>query len=117
MEKEIVKLLNVLRRIARAAGYAAWTKATPEATQFCVAQYNRVLTRLGELEPAIKPLFTPLSESASPEVTRIAARELLAYFEADEPEFVRGFGRGFYFGGCRPRHARVRHMPLSVTCE
>ena len=42
MEQETVKLLNVLRRIARAAGYAAWTKAGPDATQFCVAQYNRV---------------------------------------------------------------------------
>ena len=31
MEKETVKLLNVLRRIARAAGYAAWTKSGPDA--------------------------------------------------------------------------------------
>ena len=112
MEKETVKLLNVLRRIARAAGYAAWTKSGADATQFCAAQYNRVLARLTELEPAIKPLFTPLSESASPEVTRIAARELLAYFEADEPEFA----RGFYFG-CAPRRARVRCVPLSVACD
>ena len=117
MEKETVKLLNVLRRISRAAGYAAWTKPGPDATQFCVAQYNRVLARLTELEPAVKPLFTPLSESASPEVVRIAARELLAYFEADEPEFVRGFGREFYFGGCGPRHRRVRCVPISVGCE
>jgi len=114
MEQETVKLLNVLRRIARAAGYAAWTKAAPDATQFCVAQYNRVLARLTELEPAIKPLFTPLSESASPEVTRIAARELLAYFEADEPEFVGGFGRGVYFG-CGPRKMRVKCVPISST--
>ena len=111
MEKETVKLLNVLRRIARAAGYAAWTKAGTDATQFCVAQYNRVLARLSELEPTIKPLFTPLSESASPEVTRIAARELLAYFEADEPEF---FARGLYFGR---RRGRVRCVPLTVGCE
>ena len=115
MEQETVKLLNVLRRIARAAGYAGWTKAEPDATQFCVAQYNRVLTRLSELEPAIKPLFTPLSESTSPEVTRMAARELLAYFEADEPEFP--FARGFYFHGCRPRRWRGRCAPISVTCE
>ena len=54
MEQETVKLLNVLRRIARAAGYAAWNKSGPDATQFCVAQYNRVLTRLSELEPAAK---------------------------------------------------------------
>jgi hypothetical protein len=117
MEQETVKLLNVLRRIARAAGYAAWTKATPDATQFCAAQYNRVLARLTELEPAVKPLFTPLSESASAEVVRIAARDLLAYFEADEPEYFRGFGRGFYVGGCGPRKSRVRCVPISVTGE
>ena len=117
MEQETVKLLNVLRRIARAAGYAAWTKAGPDATQFCVAQYNRVLARLGELEPAIKPLFTPLSDSASAEVIRIAARELLAYFEVDEPDFARVFGRGFYID-CRSRRGRrVRCTPLSVTCD
>lgn len=116
MEQETVKLLNVLRRIARAAGYAAWTKSGSDATQFCVAQYNRILARLTELEPAVKPLFTPLSDSTSAEVTRIAARELLAYFEADEPEFVRGFGRGFYFG-CGPRRARVKCVPVSVGCD
>ncbi len=114
MEQETVKLLNVLRRIARAAGYAAWVKSSSDATQFCVAQYNRVLARLSDLEPAVKPLFTPLSDSASPEVTRMAARELLAYFEADEPELVRGFGRGFYFG-CGPRKARIKRTP--ITCD
>ena len=114
MEQETVKLLNVLRRIARAAGYAGWTKAGPDATQFCVAQYNRVLARLGELEPAVKPLFTSLTESTSPEVTRMAARELLAYFESDEPEFP--FARGFYFRGWGRRKWRGRCVPLTV-CE
>ena len=112
MEQETVKLLNVLRRIARAAGYAAWTKAGTDATQFCVGQYNRVLARLTELEPAAKPLFTPLSDSASPEVIRIAARELLAYFEADEPEHA----RGFYFG-CGPRRVRVPCVHITVSCD
>ena len=116
MEQETVKLLNVLRRIARAAGYAAWTKAGPDATQFCVAQYNRVLARLTELEPSVKPLFTPLNESASAEVIRIAARELLAYFEVDEPEAVRGFGRGYYFGR-RPRRTRIKCVPIKVSCD
>ena len=117
MEQETVKLLNVLRRIARAAGYAAWTKAEADATQFCVAQYNRVLARLSEIEPTVKPLFTPLSESASPEVTRLAARELLAYFEADEPEFARAFGKSVHFRGCGSRRARVRCVPVAVTCD
>jgi len=116
MEQETRKLLNVLRRIARAAGYLAWSKAGAEETQFCVAQYNRVFARLGELEPSVKPLFTPLSETASPDVIRIATRELLAYFEADEPEFVRGFGRAFYYG-CGPRRARVKCVPISVGCD
>jgi len=119
MEKETVKLLNVLRRIARAAGYAAWTRAGADATQFCVAQYNRVLARLSELEPGLKSLFAPLPESASPEVIRIAARELLAYFEADEPEFVPclpRFSRSVT-RGCKPRRARVRWAPFSVTCD
>src|ERR1044071_7599276 len=108
MEQETVKLLNVLRRIARASGYVSWTKPGPDATQFLIAQYNRVLTRLTELEPTIKPLFTPVNETASPEVVRLAAKELLAYFEADEPEFVRGFGCGvfFFFLLCRSRVGR-----------
>lgn len=114
MEKETLKLVNVLRRIARAAGYAAWTKSGTDATQFLVAQYNRVLARLSELEPAVKPLFTTLNESASPEVIRIASRDLLAYFEADEPEFV----KGFYY--CRPRIQRrpkVKWVPFVVNCK
>jgi hypothetical protein len=116
MERETVKLLNVLRRIARAAGYAAWTRAGADATQFCVAQYNRVLARLSELEPAVKPLFAPLDDSASPEVIRIAARELLAYFEADEPEFV-PFDPLNYKRGCGRRKARIRWAPFSLTCD
>jgi hypothetical protein len=114
MEQETVKLLNVLRRIARAAGYAAWTRPGPDATQFCVSQYNRVLARLSELEPAIKPLFTPLSDSASPDVVRLAARELIAYFEPDEPEFEYGRG-GFrlrYNRGCGPRGSRTARGPF-----
>ena len=116
MEKETVKLLNVLRRIARAAGYAAWTKPGADATQFCVAQYNRVLARLTDLEPAVKPLFTPLGESSSAAVIRIAARDLLAYFEVDEPEAIHGFGRGFYFRG-GPRRGKIKCVPIAIPCK
>jgi hypothetical protein len=117
MEQETVKLLNVLRRIARAAGYAAWTKPGPDATQFCVAQYNRVLARLSELEPSVKPLFTPLTDTASPEVIRMAARELLAYFEVDEPESIRHFGRAFYIGGRGRRGRGIRCVPIPLKCD
>lgn len=114
MEQEAVKLLNVLRRIARAAGYAQWIKAEPEATRFCVDQYNRVLARLSELEPAIKPLFAPLAEDVSPEVVRLAAREVLAYFEPDAPEIGWSFERHLH-AGCRPRRMRSRCVPVSVV--
>ena len=107
MEKETTKLLNVLRRIARAAGYAAWNKSEPESARFCVTQYNKVLVRLTELEPSIKSQFTPLAEDSSPQVTRIAARNLLAYFEVDDPEFAWADPRVFAFG-CHPRRSRVR---------
>jgi hypothetical protein len=79
-DRETAKLVNVLRRIARAATHAAWTR-NAEAAKFCVTQYNKVLARVREIEPAIATLFTPLPETASPEVTRIAAHELAAYFD------------------------------------
>ena len=94
-DREIVKLTNVLRRIARAANYAALYKAESGAARFCVSQYNRVLRRLAELEPAVAPLFTELRQEASPEVARMAAIELAAFFE-DESE-------------SEPRHRRARH--------
>jgi hypothetical protein len=114
MENEQGKLLNVLRRIARAARYASWTKSDPQAARFCASQYNRVLARLTELEPSLKDLFTPLAEETSPEVTRMAARELLAYFEVEDPDFVWGHAKAF---GCRPRRERVKCVPISVSCE
>jgi hypothetical protein len=68
--------------------------------------------RLTELEPAIKPLFTPLSESASPEVTRSQR----AICSLTSKLMSRSFARGFYFGRGRAS-ARVRCVPLAVGCE
>ena len=83
-DREIKRLTNVLRRVARAALYAAWRGAAPDAARFCAAQYNRILARLRELEPAVEQLFAPVAADASPAVTRLAARELAAYFEEEE---------------------------------
>ena len=80
-DREVVKLTNVLHRIARAANYAAWSNAGPDAAKFCASQYNKVLARLEEIEPAVRPLFAPLPETASPHLIRLAAGELAAYFE------------------------------------
>lgn len=92
-DREIAKLLNVLHRIGRAAGFAAWTKAKPDALEFCVGQYNKVLARLMELEPTIASLFGSLPEDASPQIVRMAAHDLAAYFEDDVPHPERGFRR------------------------
>ena len=89
-DREIKKLNNVLRRIGRAAGYAAWNRDA-DAALFCVRQYNKVLARLIEIESAVVPLFTPLPETASPEVTRLASHELAAFFEDEAPQVDAGF--------------------------
>ena len=115
MSNETIKLVNVLRRIARAAGYAAWVKSDADAARFCAAQYNRVLVRLNDLEPSTKALFAPVPEESSPDVTRMAARDLAAYFDDDAPE---SHAWRFSFG----RHpialrTRGRCFPVSVRCE
>ncbi|HKS39452.1 MAG TPA: hypothetical protein VJX74_02485 [Blastocatellia bacterium] len=102
-DKEIVKLTNVLHRIARAAGYAAWANAAPDAARFCASQYNKVLARLEVLEPAAKPLFTPLPESTSPQVIRMAAGELAAYFDDEAGSEDRVRHRARHCGGRRAR--------------
>jgi hypothetical protein len=100
-DREIAKLTNVLRRIARAARYAS-SNQDMDATRFCVLQYNKVRARLSELEGAVAPLFTPLPETASADVVRLASHELAAFFEDEAPAF-----EGVDFGiGC---HGRRRH--------
>lgn len=107
-DREIAKLINVLRRIARAASHAAWSR-DPDAARFCVVQYNKVLARLSELEPAVASLFIPLPESAAADVTRIAAHELAAYFEDEAPTVAAGVRvRMHGCGGRRAWAGRVR---------
>jgi len=100
-EQEIAKLVNVLNRIGRAAAFSSWIKRDDDAVKFCAAQYNRVLKRLRELEPAIVSLFGELGEDASPHVTRMAAHDLAAYFEDEVPAGAEGRARRH----CRPRVA------------
>ena len=115
MDNEKIKVINVLRRIARAAGYAAWVKRDPEAARFCVSQYNKALSRLAEIEPNLKTLFTALPDDASPEVVRVAARELAAYFEDEAPE-PNDFNFAFRCGPRRWR-ARGRCVTVPIHCD
>jgi|SRR5437588_12443769 len=101
-DRETAKLVNVLLRIARAATHAAWTR-NAEAAKFCATQYNKVLARVREIEPAVATLFTPLAENASPEVTRIAAHELAAYFDDEAAAEMPHVGMRFHGCGGRRR--------------
>ena len=95
-EKELVKLINVLRRTSRMALQAEWTGGKEDAAAFCTEQYNRVLARLKEMDPSVGVIFEPLPAGSSLTVVAMASRQLAAYYE-DELGSVRSFGRGHAF--------------------
>ena len=95
-EKELVKLINVLRRTSRMALQSEWTGGKEDAAAFCVDQYNRVLARLKELDPGVGVVFEPLPTGSSLTVVAMASRQLAAYYE-DELGPGKGFGRGYAF--------------------
>ena len=95
-EKELFKLINVLRRTSRMALQLEWTGGKEDAAAHCVDQYNRVLTRLKEMDPGVSAVFEPLPAGSSLTVAAMAARQLAAYYE-DELGPSRGFGRGAGF--------------------
>jgi hypothetical protein len=95
-EKELVKLINVLRRTSRMALQSEWTGGKEDAAAFCADQYNRVLARLKEMDPALNAIFQPLPPGSSLTVVAMASRQLAAYYE-DELGPARGFGRAYGF--------------------
>ncbi|HET9527774.1 MAG TPA: hypothetical protein VFO99_16490 [Pyrinomonadaceae bacterium] len=96
-EKELVKLINVLRRTSRMALQSEWTGGKEDAAAFCTDQYNRVLARLKEIDPGVAVVFEPLPAGSSLTVVAMASRQLAAYYE-DELGPARGFrGRGYGF--------------------
>ena len=58
-EKELLKLINVLRRTSRMALQSEWTGGKEDAAAYCTDQYNRVLARLKELDPGVSVVFEP----------------------------------------------------------
>ena len=96
-EKELVKLINVLRRTSRMALQSEWTGGKEDAAAFCTDQYNRVLARLKEMDPGVDVIFQPLPAGSSLTVVAMASRQLGAYYE-DELGPAKGFGgRGYGF--------------------
>src|SRR5205085_4858979 len=115
-EKELLKLINVLRRTGRMALQAEWTGAgkDPATAAYCTGQYNRVLARLKEIDAGAGTVFDPLPPDATLSVVAMACRQLVAYYE-DElgPELrkhrphvgVYGFdARGFKEFWRKPAH-------------
>lgn len=96
-EKELLKLINVLRRTSRMALHSEWTGGKEDAAAYCTDQYNRVLTRLKELDSNVGVVFEPLPAGSSLTVVAMASRQLAAYYE-DELGPTKGFGRGYGFG-------------------
>lgn len=96
-EKEIEKLVNVLRRTARTATQSEWMGTSQDAAVFCIGQYNRVLQRLKEIDPELAPIFEELPETSSLGVAGMACRQLAAYYE-DEVRGPHRHWRGYGIG-------------------
>jgi hypothetical protein len=97
-DKELAKLVNVLRRTSRMALQSEWTGGNEDAAAYCTDQYNRVLARLKELDPGVSAVFEPLPAGSSLTVVAMASRQLAAYQE-DDVGSSRGYayGRGYSF--------------------
>ncbi len=93
-QKELFKLINVLRRTWRMAMQSEWTGGKEDAAAYCTDQYNRVLARLKEMDPGVGTIFEPLPAGSSLTVVAMASRQLGAYYE-DELGTAKGFGRAY----------------------
>jgi hypothetical protein len=96
-EKELVKLINVLRRTSRMALQSEWTGGSQDAAAYCADQYNRVLARLKEIDPNVSSVFDPLAAGSSLTVVAMACRQLAAYYE-DETGPAKGSSRAYAVG-------------------
>lgn len=85
-DQEISRLTRILRGIARADRFRLRREPSQDAIRFNVDQFNKVLSRLIELEPGTAPLFAPLPEHATLEMARMAAHDLASYFADDTNE-------------------------------
>ena len=96
-EKEIAKLVNVLRRTARMAMQSEWTGSGQDAAAFCVDQYNRVLARLKEIDKDVGTVFDSLPAGSTLTVAAMACRQLAAYYEDEVPSarWGRAYGAAF----------------------
>jgi hypothetical protein len=97
-EKELVKLVNVLRQTARMCVQSEMTGHDGATAAFCAEKYNRVLARLKELDEGVGVVFEPLPADTTLAVTAIACRQLAAYYDDElgpATRFNRAYGVAF----------------------
>ena len=103
-EQELRKLINVLHRTGRSAMRVQWTHPGESETHYAVSQFNKILARLGELDPNVKNVFDPLPKDSSLVTVAMACRQVVSYYEdevkVEEEGGPRGFAAGFKFPGC-----------------
>jgi hypothetical protein len=80
-EQELNKLINVLRRIASLATHAQSMSAGESDARYGIALFNKILARLGELDPNIKNVFEPLAEDSSLLSVAMACDQVVSYYE------------------------------------
>lgn len=96
-DREIRRLLNVLRRMARTARMNQWTGARESADSYSVEQYNRILERLNSRDGSgMAGLFVPLGEGTSWSMLSNACRDLCAYYEEDSGHGAKGGWNGVW---------------------
>jgi hypothetical protein len=88
-DHEAARLSNVIRVTARMAmGLSRWG-ADREAVEFCIAQYNRTLARLKELDRHFAPFFQAIPPDSSATVAAMACRLLAGYYEKSSRAYSR----------------------------
>ena len=97
-EQELKKLINVLHKTARAAMRVQWMQVGESEARFAVEQFNRILARLGELDPNVKVVFAPLPAESSLTTVALACRQVVSYFEDEVKVGDDWGGRGFAAG-------------------
>lgn len=98
-EQELKKLMTVLHRTARAAMRVQWMQVGESETRFAVEQFNRILARLGELDPSVKTVFVPLPPDSSLTTVALACRQVVSYFEDEVRVTDEWGGRGGFAAG------------------
>jgi hypothetical protein len=117
-EKELKKLINVLHRTARTAGRVQWMNGGENEARFAAQQYNRILTRLTELDPNIRDVFVPLPDDSTLLTVAIACRQVVSYYEDEIRTESGGWGFGFegspFVGvgvsGCDPKEFNLEDI-------